>query len=279
MKKIRIGNTFEVRWGIYSGEGLDERPYDLTGRDLHLFMSTPTLGMVEITDFYVNRHILHWVFEGKEQNKTGTYTLTLVENKGENGMRTVDECNAFSLVKMLPPSHHCDCDCDNIQIETIEFKSKLMFASTSSDVVKSNYVFPYDLGIAQSGQFSEEELTAFKEAVSERNPFMIAIDEHYYPANYKQVGDGFVVSVSLGVKNINRELIQVVYVAEISEYGEYTTSQHSLSLQEKLISGVNIATINGHSLLDGGDIVISGVGGDPARIPDDVIVDMVFKEN
>lgn len=36
MEKIRKGNDIEVQWAIYAGYGINEAPYDLTGRNLTL---------------------------------------------------------------------------------------------------------------------------------------------------------------------------------------------------------------------------------------------------
>ena len=94
MEKIRIGNDISVTWGIMnSGE-----PYDLSGKDLKLYLSSPNRIRVEIQDFQVQGNVLSFVFYGKDQKATGIYSCTLVENEGQKGMLTVDSCNVFQLV-------------------------------------------------------------------------------------------------------------------------------------------------------------------------------------
>ena len=107
MERIRKGNDIEVLWAIYAGEGINEAPYDLTGKNLTLYLRNQ-FGRKEIYEFEVNKHILRWMFWGKDQSQLGTYSLELVENEGREGMHTVDECDAFQLV-----SHSCETGGDS----------------------------------------------------------------------------------------------------------------------------------------------------------------------
>lgn len=107
MEKIRKGNDIEVLWAIYAGEGINEAPYDLTGKNLTLYVRNQ-FGRKEIYDFEVSKHVLRWMFWGKDQSQLGTYSLELVENEGREGMHTVDECDAFQLV-----SHSCETGGDS----------------------------------------------------------------------------------------------------------------------------------------------------------------------
>lgn len=94
MKKIRIGNDISVTWSIrMSGE-----PYFLPGKRLRLFLTSPNNVRMEMTEFSVSENILSFTFYGKDQKSPGIYTLTLIENLGENRMVTMDSCNAFQLV-------------------------------------------------------------------------------------------------------------------------------------------------------------------------------------
>lgn len=94
MEKIRIGNDISVTWGVMnSGE-----PYDLSGKDLKLYLSSPNRIRIEIRDFQVDGNVISFVFYGKDQKATGIYSCTLVENEGQKRMLTVDSCNVFQLV-------------------------------------------------------------------------------------------------------------------------------------------------------------------------------------
>lgn len=102
MEKIRKGNDIKVQWAIYAGTGINEAPYDLTGKNLSLYLKNQ-FGRTEVYDFTTEKHVLSFMFWGKNQQNTGIYSIMLVENEGREGMHTVDECDAFQLV-----SHSCE---------------------------------------------------------------------------------------------------------------------------------------------------------------------------
>lgn len=101
MEKIRKGNDIEVKWAIYAGQGINETPYDLTGKNISLYLRNK-FGRTEIYEYTVDKHVIQFMIWGKDQQQTGTYSIELIENEGRRGMHTVDECDAFSLV-----NHSC----------------------------------------------------------------------------------------------------------------------------------------------------------------------------
>lgn len=107
MEKIRKGNDIEVQWAIYAGYGINEAPYDLTGRNLTLYLRNQ-FGRHEIYEYTIDKHIIRFMYWGKDQKQTGTYSIELVENEGREGMHTVDECDAFTLV-----NHSCQTGGDS----------------------------------------------------------------------------------------------------------------------------------------------------------------------
>lgn len=139
MEKIRKGNDIEIRWAIYAGVGIDEVPYDLTGKNLSLFFRNQ-FGRTEIYDFDTDRHIISFKFLGKDQKHTGTYSIELVENEGREGMHTVDECDAFTLV-----SHSCETGGESegrVECIHLQFRSHMSVGFPSSgggsDIVVDN---------------------------------------------------------------------------------------------------------------------------------------------
>lgn len=85
-----------------------------------------------VSDFTVDGHIISWRFEGKDQEKARVYSLILVENEELDGMYTVDECDAFQLVSN---SSQVGCSCsdnDNLQVTTLEFRSKMAIGAAST---------------------------------------------------------------------------------------------------------------------------------------------------
>lgn len=107
MEKIRKGNDIEVQWAIYAGYGINEAPYDLTGRNLTLYLRNQ-FGRHEVYEYTIDKHIIRFMYWGKDQKQTGTYSIELVENEGREGMHTVDECDAFTLV-----NHSCQTGGDS----------------------------------------------------------------------------------------------------------------------------------------------------------------------
>lgn len=97
MRRIRIGKDFEVRWSIYSLVDGQKEPYALEGKRLVFKYCTPYEDQ-NIEDWRVEGNTIVWTFKGKDQRHIGCYQLVLVENPGEDGMVTVDVCNAFELV-------------------------------------------------------------------------------------------------------------------------------------------------------------------------------------
>lgn len=111
---IRKGNDIVIEWTVNRKDG---SPYDLTGRDLHLYYSVRYYQMA-VEDFSVEGNVVKWTFHGKDQQYIGSYTVTLEENRGVDCMHTVDVCDAFALV-----SRSCkEIDggsCGNVRIQTL----------------------------------------------------------------------------------------------------------------------------------------------------------------
>lgn len=102
MEKIRKGNDIEIQWAIYAGKGINEAPYDLTGKNVTLYLKN-SFGTQEVYDYTIEKHVIRFTYWGKDQKQTGKYSLMLIENEGRPGMHTVDECDAFNLV-----NHSCE---------------------------------------------------------------------------------------------------------------------------------------------------------------------------
>lgn len=139
MEKIRKGNDIEILWAIYVGQGINEAPYNLAGRNLSLYIKN-RFGRVKVEDFTVNGHILKFFFWGKDQKHTGDYSIELVENEGLKDMHTVDECNAFRLV-------NCSCETDHdpegrVECIHLQFRAQMSVGFPSSggdsDIVVDN---------------------------------------------------------------------------------------------------------------------------------------------
>lgn len=119
MKKIRIGNDIKIEWSIFKKSG---GVFLLEGLDLIVSLKDK-FGRKEIDDFVISGNVIKWTFPGKDQRRTGIYSLELVINNGAEGMITTDACQFVHLVP-------CSCevsgsDDNGVYTETIELRSSL----------------------------------------------------------------------------------------------------------------------------------------------------------
>ena len=122
MEQFRLGNDIEILWSIEAESKGSKFPYDLSGKNLSLYLSHQ-FGKIKIEAFSINENVLSFTYLGKDQKYSGKYSLTLVENEGVEGMHTVDECDAFELVK-------CSCivggsEESNVKIVKVELSSTM----------------------------------------------------------------------------------------------------------------------------------------------------------
>ena len=94
MKAYRIGNTITINWTISQKNG---EPFTLKPDSIELVAVAPHHTLV-IDDFSIDGNVVTWIFKGADQKFLGTYSLTLVQNRGKVDMVTVDCCEAFVLV-------------------------------------------------------------------------------------------------------------------------------------------------------------------------------------
>lgn len=147
MKNIRIGNDITIKWTINrQGE-----PEDFSGKSVSIQLLEPFSNTSASINYIIEGNIITIYFNGKDQKKTGQYTLKLVENEGKAGMITLDICNPFTLV-----SKSCMAggygECSNVDVETIELTSRL-------DVGKDGKS-AYEIALSEGFEGSEAEWLA-----------------------------------------------------------------------------------------------------------------------
>ena len=130
--EIRIGNDANFEWPVkrkvpdpeHEGEFI-KVPYDLTGKNLRLWLVGRTGEKIEFTDFAVSGNIIRWTFYGKDQKHTGVYHSLLCENYGLERMVTVDVEYAVTLKphSWSNPNNGGGCGCGCVDMETIEIES------------------------------------------------------------------------------------------------------------------------------------------------------------
>lgn len=164
MKNYRLGNTITVKWTIMTATGT---AYNLNASNLELFAVVPN-HTIKIDDFSVAGNVVTWTFLGTDQKFTGPYTLTLIENRGQSTMMTVDYCNAFGLVRWS-----CQAGWDesadvnsNLSLTSEIFTHQIALSKEVQDAIDGNITeynvsnhFPTD-GIDGSNRYTLESAIA-----------------------------------------------------------------------------------------------------------------------
>lgn len=133
MERIRIGNDIELRWKIYTtdAEGASS-PYDLTGKALEVSLFNAYADGEVPLDFTTQENEITAIYRGKDQKVTGRYSIILRENNGADGMKTVDEHDAFELVcRTMDESRNDDGD---VKCYHLSFQSTLSLGGGSIDL-------------------------------------------------------------------------------------------------------------------------------------------------
>lgn len=133
MESIRIGNDINIEWTILR----DGKPESLDGKNISVFM-TNGYRKVVVEDLHIRDNVIQFTYLGKDQEHNGVYTLTLIENKGQEGMYTVDACDAFRIV---PRSCVVDggAGCGNIKVDTVRLTGDIKVPVAGSASGTSDY--------------------------------------------------------------------------------------------------------------------------------------------
>lgn len=123
MKK-RIGNDITFSWHIYRKNGDTQTPESFAGKDVEVKLISPLQRPVTIEDVSIATGVVTFTFRGKHQVTLGNYVAVLLENKGENGMVTIDVVNAVTLVPHSYMEEDGD-DGDVIEATSVELTSTI----------------------------------------------------------------------------------------------------------------------------------------------------------
>ena len=122
MKK-RIGNDISFIWHISRCEGGVTVPESFAGKDVVLELLSPTRATAQIEDIEITDGTVRFTFPGRNQTETGNYTAVLYENRGENGMVTLDVVRAVTLV--AHSFQETEDEGGSITAESVEFESSI----------------------------------------------------------------------------------------------------------------------------------------------------------
>ena len=123
MKK-RIGNDITFSWHIYRKDGDTQVPESFAGKDVEVKLISPLQRPVTIEDVSIATGVVTFTFRGKHQVTLGNYVAVLLENKGEDGMVTIDVVNAVTLVAHSYMEEDGD-EGDVIEATSVELDSEI----------------------------------------------------------------------------------------------------------------------------------------------------------
>lgn len=152
MESIRIGNDINIEWSILRNGD----PETLEGKDLRVVMTNGYRKM-EVKDLHFRDNVIRFTYLGKDQDYNGIYTLTLIENKGKEGMYTVDACDAFRLIPRSC-SVGGDTGCGSVKVTTIKLTGDISVPAVGTGDYESMTNKPRINGVELVGDKSLEEL-------------------------------------------------------------------------------------------------------------------------
>lgn len=152
MEAIRIGNDINIEWTIFR----DGKPESLDGKNISVFMTNGYKKMA-VKDLYFRDNVIRFTYLGKDQDYNGVYTLTLIENKGKEGMYTVDACDAFRLIPRSC-SVGGDTGCGSVKVTTVKLTGDISVPAVGTGDYESMTNKPRINGVELVGDKSLEEL-------------------------------------------------------------------------------------------------------------------------
>lgn len=152
MEAIRIGNDINIEWTIFR----DGKPESLDGKNISVFMTNGYRKM-EVKDLHFRDNVIRFTYLGKDQDYNGVYTLTLIENKGKEGMYTVDACDAFRLIPRSC-SVGGDTGCGSVKVTTVRLTGDISVPAVRTEDYESMTNKPRINGVELVGDKSLEDL-------------------------------------------------------------------------------------------------------------------------
>lgn len=152
MEAIRIGNDINIEWTIFR----DGKPESLDGKNISVFMTNGYKKMA-VKDLHFRDNVIRFTYLGKDQDYNGVYTLTLIENKGKEGMYTVDACEAFRLIPRSC-SVGGDTGCGSVKVTTVKLTGDISVPAVGTGDYESMTNKPRINGVELVGDKSLEEL-------------------------------------------------------------------------------------------------------------------------
>ena len=121
-KRIRQGNDIVIRWAV-TRAGQKE---DFTDKTVTVKLNAADGTCVPI-EYEAADGLITVRYYGKDQAKTGLYSLTLIENDGERMMGTIDVPNVFRIVvpQCVPMKDEDSTACCDVDIDAVDIATEL----------------------------------------------------------------------------------------------------------------------------------------------------------
>lgn len=127
MKRIRQGNTINIRYTLYRADEKDKVPEDLTGIEIRVNLRNIHFGTKINSVFEVSENMIHTIIPGQPLLKTGVYNLSLYYNK--EGRDYALDIDAFEIVDRSDKIRGVVC-CPDMEVETVELEGRLDLGSS-----------------------------------------------------------------------------------------------------------------------------------------------------
>lgn len=262
MKNHRIGNDINVKWSIFS-EGA---PYNLEGLQVTLYLKD-ALGKRAVTGFSLQENNVLWRFAGKDQAHTGRYSLELVVNEGKTSMITTDVCNFVNLVQ-----HSCmigGSDASNIETDSISLTSDLgsvpVIIDESLSEVSENAIANKVVTIELNKKADKSAIPTKVSQLKNDAGYINSHQDISHLATKEEVED-----ISLEMSRKQDKISDLDAIRSGASKGstalqsipaEYVTDDELKNALRNKVNKTDMATINGQSIIEGGDIEIQGGDG------------------
>jgi hypothetical protein len=249
MEKIRINNDIDIVVELKDKAGEVIQPQSL--RNIAVVLSTG-LKKHKVEDFTLLSNGVGFRFRASEQARTGVYDISVTAETADGRAFATDVCKAFELVA-------CSCEAGGeageVEVESVNVVATFAitaFAGVGGDTVETDPVF----SASPAAQITEENIEDWngkQDAIGDLEDIrqgaakgMTALQEEQYK--------GTVTGIKMNG--------QTKGLSGVVDLGTVLTEHQDISgKQDVLVSGKNIKTIYGTSLLGSGDIVIEGGGG------------------
>lgn len=120
-RKVRLGNDIDITWSLLDKE---RNPYNVEGRDFRIELLVRDK-VFPIYGATASGNDIHFVYYGKDQDRTGKVNLIYIENEGSEFMVTFDTENAFEMMPHSWQAVDTDETQETVTLDVVTLVSEL----------------------------------------------------------------------------------------------------------------------------------------------------------